>query len=82
VKAWSLLRRSFANRHSKGSSVENQRARLVALLDQSEAMLVELATRDDPKLFATMADLQQTVLQLRAQLAALDSGAGRIRSDD
>lgn len=57
--------------------MEDDRARLVALLDQSEAMLAELASRDDPKLFATMADLQQTVLQLRAQLAALDKSKRR-----
>lgn len=57
--------------------MEKERARLVALLDQSEAMLAELASRDDPKLFATIADLQQTVLQLRAQLAALDNEARR-----
>ena len=62
--------------------METKRARLVALLDQSEAMLAELARRDDPNLFGTIVDLQQTVLQLRAQLAALDHHARRITSDD
>lgn len=61
--------------------MEADRARLVALLDQSEAMLAELAGRDDPKLFATIADLQQTVLGLRARLAALDREARRAGSD-
>ena len=62
--------------------MENERARLVALLDQSEAMLAELASRDDPKLFATIVDLQQTVLQLRVQLTALDKRARRVSPDD
>ena len=62
--------------------MERERARLVALVDQSEAMLAELARRDDPKLFATMADLQQTVLQLRTQLAAVEKRAPRTESTD
>ena len=62
--------------------MENERARLVALLDQSEAMLAEVASRDDPNLFATIVDLQQTVLQLRAQLTALDNRTRQMRSDE
>ena len=62
--------------------MENERARLVALLDQTEAMLAELASPDDPKLFATIVDLQQTVLQLRAQLAALDNPARSGKTDE
>ena len=62
--------------------MKNERARLVALLDQSEAAIAELAGRDDPRLVATVVKLQQTVLQLRAQLTALDNRARRITSDD
>ena len=62
--------------------MEKQRARLVALLDRSEAMLAKMASRDDPALFGAVVDLQQTVLQLRAQVTALDNRARRITSDD
>ncbi len=62
--------------------MEKQRARLAALLERSEAMLAEIASRDDPKLFGAIGDLQQTVLQLRAQLTALDNHAPRINSDE
>ncbi len=62
--------------------MENERARLVALLDQSEAMLAELASRDDPKLFGTIVDVQKTVLQLRAQLAALDNPTRTRKTDE
>jgi hypothetical protein len=67
---------------SRGLSVEQERARLVALLDRSEAMLAELASRDDPALFAVVVDLQRSVLQLRAQVATLDSRAQRLKSDE
>ena len=62
--------------------MEEQRARLVALLDRSEAMLAEMASRDDPALFAVVVDLQQSVLQLRAQVTALDNRARPIPSDE
>ena len=62
--------------------MEQERARLVALLDRSEAMLAEMASRDDPALFAVVVDLQQSVLQLRAQVVALDHRAQRVESDE
>ena len=62
--------------------MDEQRARLVALLDRSEAMLAEMASRDDPALFAVVVDLQETVLQLRAQVTALDNRARTITSGE
>ena len=40
-------------------------------------MLAEMASRDDPALFGAIVDLQQTVLQLRQQVTALDNRARR-----
>jgi hypothetical protein len=52
--------------------VDSERARIIALLNKCEAMLAEMAHRDDPALLPAMADVQAAALHLRARLRVVE----------